>query len=210
MHIESSTVHLDEALAALTSPPRIFSRSEILGRPCCPIPPIPGIYAWYFRRLPYEIDTKNCITSDLGKLLYVGISPHRTGGTQNLRKRITYHFRGNAYGSTLRLTLGVLLSDQSGFLLRRVGSGKRLTLTHAGEQWLDNWMAENAFVAWYAYPQPWLLEGAILKRLKAPLNISQNLHEPFCFTLTALRKKAKAIAREMAIADEGSQNRTLK
>ncbi|WP_394816236.1 GIY-YIG nuclease family protein [Streptomyces mooreae] len=41
--------------------------------------------------------------------------------TQNLRKRVRYHYRGNAAGSTLRLTLGCLL----GLELRRVGSGKR-------------------------------------------------------------------------------------
>jgi hypothetical protein len=59
-------------------------------------------------------------------------------------------------------------------------------------------------------PKPWMLEGAILKKLKAPLNIAQNSHEPFVIMLTALRKKAKAIAREMAIAYERNQNRTLK
>ncbi|WP_386143941.1 GIY-YIG nuclease family protein [Streptomyces yanii] len=41
--------------------------------------------------------------------------------TQNLRTRVRYHYRGNAAGSTLRLTLGCLL----GLELRRVGSGKR-------------------------------------------------------------------------------------
>ncbi|MEU1194017.1 GIY-YIG nuclease family protein [Streptomyces sp. NPDC005859] len=45
--------------------------------------------------------------------------------TQNLRKRVRYHYRGNAAGSTLRLTLGCLL----GLDLRRVGSGKRTRRT---------------------------------------------------------------------------------
>ncbi|WP_323183900.1 MULTISPECIES: GIY-YIG nuclease family protein [unclassified Streptomyces] len=48
---------------------------------------------------------------------------------QNLRKRVRYHYRGNAAGSTLRLTLGCLL----GLELRRVGSGKRMTSGKAGE-----------------------------------------------------------------------------
>ncbi|MFF8174696.1 GIY-YIG nuclease family protein [Streptomyces chartreusis] len=43
--------------------------------------------------------------------------------TQNLRKRVRHHYRGNAAGSTLRLTLGCLL----GLELRRVGGGKRMT-----------------------------------------------------------------------------------
>ncbi|WP_374939609.1 GIY-YIG nuclease family protein [Streptomyces sp. UH6] len=48
--------------------------------------------------------------------------------TQNLRKRVRYHCRGNAAGSTLRLTLGCL----PGLELRRVGSGKRMTFGKAG------------------------------------------------------------------------------
>ncbi|WP_430694624.1 GIY-YIG nuclease family protein, partial [Pectobacterium brasiliense] len=45
-------------------------------------------------------------------------------------------------------TLGVLLSEESKSPLRRVGSGKRTTFTHSGEQWLDEWMAINAMVHW--------------------------------------------------------------
>ena len=48
-------------------------------------------------------------------------------------------YRGNAYGSTLRLTLGCLLADQLGIELRRVGSGTRLTFGD-GEQALSEWM----------------------------------------------------------------------
>ncbi|MFF3911407.1 GIY-YIG nuclease family protein [Streptomyces sp. NPDC001848] len=54
--------------------------------------------------------------------------PTRTS-TQNLRKRVRYHYRGNAAGSTLRLTLCCLL----GLELRRVGSGNRLTFGKSGE-----------------------------------------------------------------------------
>jgi putative ABC transport system substrate-binding protein len=43
--------------------------------------------------------------------------------------------------------------------LRRVGSGKRITLTHAGEQYLDEWMGRNAFVAWVPCPEPWSLSA---------------------------------------------------
>ncbi|WP_373283393.1 GIY-YIG nuclease family protein [Streptomyces prunicolor] len=69
---------------------------------------------------------------DAGRLLYVGIAPRHMANrtsTQNLRKRVRYHYRGNAAGSTLRLTLGSLL----GLELRRVGSGKRMTFGKAGE-----------------------------------------------------------------------------
>ncbi|WP_368418925.1 GIY-YIG nuclease family protein, partial [Rhodovarius sp.] len=61
-----------------------------------------------------------CLSVNGHTLLYVGISPKNESSSQNLRKRITYHYRGNAEGSTLRLTLGVLLAQQSDFPLRRV------------------------------------------------------------------------------------------
>jgi hypothetical protein len=50
-------------------------------------------------------------------LLYVGISPRQPSksgknNSQNLKARIFNHFTGNAEGSTLRLSLGCLLSDK--------------------------------------------------------------------------------------------------
>jgi len=77
------------------------------------------------------------------KLLYIGISPNKLSkppSTQSLRSRIQYHYRGNAEGSTLRRTLGILLAEESGYPLRRVGSGKRMTLTQDGERWLNRWL----------------------------------------------------------------------
>jgi len=44
-----------------------------------------------------------------------------------MRERIPYHYKGNAEGSTLRLTLGCPLSEELDIELRRVGSGKRVT-----------------------------------------------------------------------------------
>lgn len=64
--------------------------------------PVPGIYNWHFLDSPGA-------GLEAGRLLYIGISPQRMrsrASTQDMRKRIRYHFRGNAAGSTLRLTLG--------------------------------------------------------------------------------------------------------
>jgi hypothetical protein len=73
-------------------------------------------------------------------LLYVGISPPPKNGAkpskQTMRERIRYHYQGNAEGSTLRLTLGCLLSEELDIELRRVGSGKRMTYA-AGEEVLS-------------------------------------------------------------------------
>ena len=94
-----------------------------------------------------------CLTSGRKVLLYVGISPKappangRAPNRQNLRTRLRYHMRGNAEGSTLRLTLGCLLAEDLGLCSRRVGSGKRLTFCD-GEKRLSEWLAENAFVTW--------------------------------------------------------------
>ena len=127
----------------------------------------------------------------------------------NLKKRITYHYRGNAEGSTLRLTLGILLAKKSGFPLRRVGSGRRMTFTHIGEQWLDDWLEENAFVCWVEHSAPWELESDILGRLSLSLNIRDNDHHPFSGELSKFRKEAKRLARAEPIAREDNQQRTI-
>ncbi len=108
------------------------TRAEVLARPC-PIPAEPGVYGWWFRRLPADIDVSRCERRGGLTLLYAGISPGpppRNGkppSRQHLRTRVTYHFRGDAEGSTLRKTLGCLLAGELGIELRRVGSGTRRT-----------------------------------------------------------------------------------
>ena len=85
-------------------------------------------------------------------LLYVGISPKepprdgRAGSRQTLASRIRYHYRGNAEGSTLRLTFGCPLAEDLGLDLRRVGGGR------CRRGW-----PIMLFVAWTEAPQPWLL-----------------------------------------------------
>jgi hypothetical protein len=92
-----------------------------------------------------------------------------------LRKRLWTHYAGNAAGSTLRLTLGCLLAAQLGFQLRRVGSGRRYTFTNPGEQLLDEWMAEHAFVVWLEVDRPWEAETMVLSSgLRLPLNLAGN------------------------------------
>ena len=123
----------------IIKPQRFFTREEVLSK-SSPVPKSNGLYGWYFDSIPGNTPVNNCISLDSKTLLYVGISPDKASkpnSTQNLRKRITYHYRGNAEGSTLRRTLGILLAKESGYPLRRVRSGKTMTLTHAGERWLD-------------------------------------------------------------------------
>ncbi len=125
---------------------------------------------------------------------------------QDLRKRIRYHFgAGNASadGSTLRKSLGVLLGDQLGFALRRIGSGKRQTFA-GGEAVLTQWMAENATVSWVLHPEPWHLEAKLIKALDLPLNFQDNERNAFAPELKKLRRAAAVKAGKMRVLAEWS------
>lgn len=196
------------AIKALTHPSLLYSRSAALSKPS-PVPAERGLYSWHFRDIPTGVPIDDCLKSGDLTLLYVGISPKNETSKENLRKRITYHYRGNAEGSTLRQTLGVLLAEKSDYPLRRVGSGKRMTFTHLGECWLDEWMEENAFVCWVKHSAPWEVESEIISNLSLPLNLQDNRNHPFHQTLTAMRKEAKQNARELPIAQEGNQQRRM-
>ncbi|BEK73515.1 hypothetical protein EATA6166_14070 [Enterobacter asburiae] len=193
-------------------PEKTYSRTEVMSKPS-PVPPVNGVYFWWFKEIPPGVPTEGCITSDGNTLLYVGISPDQRGkpnSRSNLRKRIKTHYSGNAAGSTLRRTLGVLLSGLSGFPLRRVGYGSRMTFTHPGEQWLDAWMEKNAKVHWHPVEAPWELEDTLIASLSLPLNIQGNAHG-FKMTLSGMRSQAAAEARLMEIADErGFKRRIMK
>ena len=196
-------------LESIINPVDLYSRPEVLSTPSL-LPSVPGVYAWFFKDIPGDALIDGCVTKGPLTLLYVGISPDKIGkpnSRQNLRRRITTHFQGNAEGSTLRRSLGVLLAKESGYLLRRVGGGKRMTLTHSGEQWLDDWMAENAFVCWLEHQAPWEFEDELLGSLSLPLNIKGNRNHPFARALTEARIQAIRNAREWPIAIETNRRR---
>ena len=180
------------------------TRSEIASRPC-PVPPLAGAYGWWFNTIPGPIDASRCHQRDGLVLLYVGISPTRpfTNGKaasrQHLQKRIKYHYGGNAEGSTLRKTLGVLLAKDLNIELRRVGSGTRRTFTNAGEAVLHKWMEEHARVSWVPHTEPWLLEEELFTVLDLPLNLQGNSHNSFYPTLKRLRAEAEKNARDKPI-----------
>lgn len=195
--------HGDDRYERLVSPAAVWTRDEVLGRPS-PVPAEPGVYAWYFEKPPPDVPLDGCHTTDHGVLLYVGISPKapsRNGvrpSRQSLRTRIRYHYRGNAAGSTLRLTLGSLLAEQLGMELRRVGSGQRLTFS-GGEAALSEWMGRHARVCWVETASPWLLETQLIDSLTLPLNLDQNTRSLFRKQLSDRRAEQRARARALPV-----------
>jgi hypothetical protein len=162
------------------------------------------VYAWYFRNLLPDSSTADCLRFGDLRLLYTGISPSappkngKSPSKQTLFHRVRYHYRGNAEGSTLRLSLGCLLSGRINVELRRVGSGKQLTFTD-GEERLSDWMGENAFVVWMECDEPWLIEQRLISTFCLPLNLDRNNTNLFHPTLTELRRVARIRARELPI-----------
>jgi hypothetical protein len=59
-------------LRYLLRPKKLWSRADILGKPC-PVPQASGLYAWYFKDIPPQVPTTGCITKSGLTLLYVGI-----------------------------------------------------------------------------------------------------------------------------------------
>ena len=193
-----------QSLDVLVNPERLYSRGEVLVNPS-PIPKTSGIYAWYFKETPTQVPVDDCVDHNGSKLLYVGISPKKPSrtskpSTQTLWHRIRSHYRGNAEGSTLRLTLGCLLSDQLEIELRRVGSGKRMTF-HSGEEKISNWMEINASVTWVSHDEPWKLEDKAIKELSLPLNLKDNIKHRFHRTLSSVRRSKKRTARAKPIVN---------
>jgi len=195
---------LSKTASSLLHPAELWSSGQVLANPS-PAPRQPGVYAWYFRRAPPRVPTRECHRHGDLILLYTGISPRQPPANgarpskQSLLQRLRYHFRGNAEGSTLRLTLGCLLSDELRIELRRVGSGERMTFG-LGEAKLTAWMAENALVAWVVCPEPWKLEEHLIRTVALPLNLDQNRQHPFHTDLSGLRSACKAKARALPVS----------
>jgi hypothetical protein len=176
---------------------RLWSRPEIVAEPC-PVPRSPGVYAWFFREIPPKVPTAGCVQREGLTLLYVGISPQqptpgKKASKETIRSRLCDHMgRTNAEGSTVRMTLGCLLSESLGIRLQR--PGKRFTFA-SGEAVLSDWIGRNAYVSWTLHPEPWLLEDRLIRRLDLPLNLKGNTRHPFYPILKNIRSLAKAAAR---------------
>src|SRR4051812_22364477 len=101
---------------------RLWSRTEIVAEPC-PVPRSSGVYAWFFRETPPTVPTNGCVQRDGLTLLYIGISPKAATSKETIQSRLCDHMGGtNAEGSTVRMTLGCLLSETLDIRLQRLGN----------------------------------------------------------------------------------------
>jgi hypothetical protein len=190
------TTRLEELAQRLAYTSPMYAWPELQESTMLP-PRRSGIYGWFFDTIPPGVPSDNCVRRGGRTLLYVGISPTSPSSEETLRSRIRFHFSGNAEGSTLRRTLGCLLQRRLGTVLRRVGSGTRITFA-SREAALSRWMARHAAVAWVELPRPGVLETHLLAMYKVPLNLEGNTH-PFCSQLRVLRAKACRRANELRV-----------
>ena len=150
------------------------------------------------------MDAAGTCERDGHRLLYAGISPRRPPkpgdeSKRNLRKRAQDHICKDAYGSTLRLTVGCLLTERLEIELRRVGSGTRETFTATGEAILSDWIARNMRMSFIEHDEPWTVESGIIGSLDLPLNIDHNAHNPQCKFVRDARARCKAHARGLPV-----------
>lgn len=183
---------MTDNLQNLLEPTHLWSRSEVLGHKPCPVPEESGVYAWYFRDIPDFVPIDDCHQHSGLSLLYVGIAPRSSTSRKNLRNRIRQHYDGTARFSTLRYSLGCILQDDIGIEFWPKSGKLYLGKTENG---LSQWMAENAFVTWMLYPEPWSVEKNIIGKLSLPLNLKGNMAHPFFIRLTDLRKQARTEAK---------------
>src|SRR5262245_5480954 len=110
---------MNKGAEPLLGPERLFAAHDVGSRPC-PVPARPGVYAFYFNEPPPGIIVEQCHRMQQYTLLYVGIAPRpppvngRAPSKSHLKQRLRTHYFGNAAGSTLRRTLGCLLSAKLG------------------------------------------------------------------------------------------------
>ncbi len=179
--------------------PKLYSKSKFLAE-TSPELNGRGLYAWFFKNIPPCVPIDGCVVHDEGQvLLYVGTSTSAKSkkgkNDRILRKRIIEHFSGKVGNSTLRRSLSVLLMKQVNWKISP--DGKKFILPDCDEEWLSDWMEENAFVAWMKHDTPWDVESDVIKRLPVRLNNHHSDH-PFKKELSEKRSAAKRQARDQA------------
>ena len=147
-----------------------------------------GVYGIFFDRKELllersgylEFDNKLPMEVDDHHLLYIGAS------IDPLRRRVLTHLTGNSKGSSLRMTLGALLTEE--LLLDPIAGPSRgyYDFGH-GEARLSEWIVRSTRIGFYPSDDPYDLERHILQSVPLPLNIDQRKKHRFSRYLLMLR-----------------------
>lgn len=148
-----------------------------------------------------EFDDAFPISVDGFDLLYVGATMNR------LRDRVKDHLTGNSRASSLRMTVGALLTLE--LRLEPVGDGSR-TYFHFGdgERRLTDWLVSNTRVAFAPSANPFGDEKRVLTSVPVPFNISERKRHPYSKYLMTLRSyfagRPNAAARFVDLVASGA------
>jgi hypothetical protein len=153
------------------------------------VPDVPGIYAIFLKdseRLLqrwgfFELEQLEPIRLMEATLFYIGSS-------NNLRRRLKSHFGRNSKGSSFRMTLGLLLTDELSLRVRITED--RPYFGFDDEARLANWIGEYAIVMVRPCASHTALEARLVRRLPLPLNIAERRRQPLARHLLALRFRA--------------------
>lgn len=156
-----------------------------------------GVYAWWFTPGALPVPTAGYAVAEGRELLYVGIAPRKPSSAgresaSRLRTRLITHATKDASRSTLRLSLGVLLSGKLGLTLG-VHRG-RLNWGPEGELGLTRWMNEHARVTWVVDDEPWVIETELLAGAPLALNVDGRT-DAFAVSLSEWRQQVRSEAR---------------
>lgn len=124
-------------------------------------------------------------------VIYIGIAGRPTSRVRSLRKRdYKNHFCGNARGSTLRKSLGVLFEFRKVFSEKSVRSTK-YKFQAEDEGTLSEWMKTNLTLHFLQMEEPLLAEQFLINYFNPPLNIKDNHNK----TNLDFRKKLSELRR---------------
>ncbi|MFF3056397.1 GIY-YIG nuclease family protein [Streptomyces sp. NPDC057909] len=150
----------DDAVQQITA--ALFTSPIGLSVAATELPKSAGLYAWWATEdvLPGFPGPANSTDSER-RLLYLGKATR-------LRTRIVSNHMQRSGSSTLRRTLAGLLMPTEGY--RTIWSDRVILITE-DEQRLTDWMHRHLALTWAEHSDPQAVEGALISRLKPPLNV---------------------------------------
>jgi hypothetical protein len=149
----------------------------------------PGVYAVFFNqstqlveRSGYlQFDRQRPFSKDGYDLLYVGAS------LDPVSRRVMEHLVGNTKGSSLRMTVGALMTIDLGIDPVGVKGRNYFDFGFDGEERLTDWFLANTRVASVASREPFREEQDLITTTALPFNINERRRHPFSKYLMSLR-----------------------